>query len=65
MADQGLFVVHFMRGLQPDEIDKILENVAEMFNTLIVGLQEVRADRDESNCGSVNKIFPTLPLEFV
>ena len=65
LADQGLFVVHFMRGLQPDEIDKILENVAEMFSTLIVGLQEVRAERDESNCGSVKKSFPTLPLEFV
>ncbi|OAE26660.1 hypothetical protein AXG93_641s1010 [Marchantia polymorpha subsp. ruderalis] len=65
VTDQDLFVFHFMRGLRPEEIDKILENVAEMFSTLIIGLHDVRAERDEFNCGSVNKTLPTLPQKFV
>lgn len=65
LADQGLFVVHGIRQLESEELSSIFESVAEMLSTLVVGLQQVRAERDEHNNGSANEAFPTMPLEFV
>lgn len=65
LADQGLFVVQGIRELENEELSSILDSVAEMLSTLVVGLQHVRAERDENNNSSENEAFPTLPLEFV
>ena len=65
LADQGLFVVQSIRQLEIEELTSIFDSVAEMLSTLVVGLQQVRAERDEHNNSSANEAFPTMPLEFV
>jgi len=65
LADQGLFVVQGIRKLKNEELSLIFDNVAEMLSTLVVGLQQVWAERDEHNDRSANEAFPTMPLEFV